>query len=344
MGTATAYPLTDNGHRVRLVGTHLDGEIIQRCKDEHYHPKLKRKLPEGVRPYFIEEIAEALEGVRVILSGVNSLGAHWIGKALSPHLYPGHTIIAITKGLEIDANGDLMILPDVLRSELPAHLRDQVSYAAVGGPCIAGELAGKRQSCVVFGSRRRETAEMLAGIFRTSYYHIWTTTELVALEYCAALKNAYTLAVGLSGGILEASGGVDASGAYMHNLAAATFAQSVTEIGRMLETAGAPPDFAASLPGAGDMYVTAVGGRTIRLGRLLGAGHTYTEARQIMAGETLEGAEIVRVMSVAIPSLEAKGLIKPGELPMMRKLIDIVVGGGKPELPLDDFFGGSGCL
>jgi len=92
------------------------------------------------------------------------------------------------------------------------------------------------------------------------------------------------------------------------------------------------------------MYVTAVGGRTIRLGRLLGAGHTYTEARQIMAGETLEGAEIVRVMSVAIPSLEAKGLIKPGELPMMRKLIDIVVSGGKPELPLDDFFGGSGCL
>ena len=59
MGTATAYPLSDNGHRVRLVGTHQDGEIIQRCKAEHYHPTLKRKLPEGVRPYFIDEIAEA---------------------------------------------------------------------------------------------------------------------------------------------------------------------------------------------------------------------------------------------------------------------------------------------
>ena len=136
---------------------------------------------------------------------------------------------------------------------------------------------------------------MLAGIFRTSYYHIWTTAELVALEFCAALKNAYTLAVGLSGGLLEASGGVDASGAFMHNLAAATFAQSVTEIGRLLEVHGARGDFAASLPGAGDMYVTAVGGRTIRLGRLLGAGHTYSEARQIMAGETLEGAEIEMV-------------------------------------------------
>jgi glycerol-3-phosphate dehydrogenase (NAD(P)+) len=340
MGTATAYPLSDNGHRVRLVGTHLDGEIIRRCKEEHFHPTLKRKLPEGVRPFYVEEIGEALEGVQVIVSGVNSLGAHWIGQALAPHIQAGQTIIGITKGLEVGEDGDLMILPDVLRGELPADVRDQVHYAAVGGPCIAGELAGRRESCVVFGSRQRETAERLAGIFGTTYYHIWTTTELTALEFCAALKNAYTLAVGLAAGILERRGGVDASGAYMHNLAAATFAQAVTEMGRILETAGAPPFFAASLPGAGDMYVTAVGGRTIRLGRLLGAGHSYAEARQMLAGETLEAAEIIRVMGQALPHLEAKGKLKPGELPLMRKLVDIVVGGGAAELPLEAFFGG----
>ena len=55
MGTAMAYPLCDNGHRVRLVGTHLDGEIIRRCKEEYYHPKLKRQLPEGVRSFYVEE-------------------------------------------------------------------------------------------------------------------------------------------------------------------------------------------------------------------------------------------------------------------------------------------------
>ncbi len=349
MGTATAYPLSDNGHRVRLVGTHLDGEIIRSCKGEQYHPTLKRQLPDSVRPYFVEEIGEALEGVEVIVSGVSSLGAHWIGKALAPHIRAGQTIIAITKGLETDANGDLVILPDVLRGDLPAGVRDQVHYAAVGGPCIAGELAGRRQSCVVFGSRHRETAEKLAGVFRTPYYHIWTTTELVALEFCAALKNGYTLAVGLAAGILEASGGVDTSGAYMYNLAAATFAQNITEIRRMLEIAGVPPSFAASafaasLPGAGDMYVTSAGGRTIRLGRLLGAGHGYEEARQMLAGETLEAAEIIRVMSRALPRLEAKGSLKADELPVMRKLIDIIVHGGKAELPLDDFFGGSGRL
>jgi glycerol-3-phosphate dehydrogenase (NAD(P)+) len=77
-------------------------------------------------------------------------------------------IIAITKGLEAADNGDLMILPDVLYRELPEEIRDEVTVAAVGGPCIAGELAGRRQSCVVYGSRDREAAVRLASIFRTS--------------------------------------------------------------------------------------------------------------------------------------------------------------------------------
>ena len=40
MGTAITYPLADNGHSVHLVGTHLDAEIIQSCKELNYHPRL----------------------------------------------------------------------------------------------------------------------------------------------------------------------------------------------------------------------------------------------------------------------------------------------------------------
>jgi len=58
MGSATAWPLTDNGHTVRLVGTHIDGEIIKSCKEKRYHPKLQREPPAGVRPYYAEEIAQ----------------------------------------------------------------------------------------------------------------------------------------------------------------------------------------------------------------------------------------------------------------------------------------------
>ncbi|MBN1536684.1 MAG: hypothetical protein JW908_08135 [Anaerolineales bacterium] len=344
MGTATSYPLSDNGHSVHLVGTHLDGEIIKSCKEKHFHPRLKRTLPQGVRPYFIEEIAEAIEGADVILSGVNSLGVHWIGRTIKPFVKPGQMIIAITKGLEADAQGNLSILPDVLASELDEAIRPQLKFAAVGGPCIAGELAGRRQSCVVFGSRDFSAAEKLADIFRTSYYHIWKTDDLVGLEFGAAFKNAYTLAVGMAYGFLETVGGVDEAGANDHNLAAAVFAQSCVEMKRLLEISGSDPSFAYKLPGSGDLYVTAVGGRTVRLGKLLGAGKSYKEARQIMAGETLESAEIIGMMGKALPKLEKDGKIKSDELPLLRALVNVIVYGKPLEFPIDQFFGGTGIL
>ncbi|HSB82734.1 MAG TPA: glycerol-3-phosphate dehydrogenase [Candidatus Methylomirabilis sp.] len=340
MGTATAYPLAENGHSIRLVGTHLDSEIIQSCKQRHYHPRLKRELPPGVRAYFLEEIAEAFVGTDIVVSGVNSLGIHWIGETIGPLLRPGQMIIAITKGLQVTAEGDLRILPDVLESEVPAGVRGHVRLAAVGGPCIAGELAGRRHSCVIFGSRDPATLDALGAAFRTSYYHVWTTTDLVGLEYCAALKNAYALGVGLAAGVLERQGGVDAAGAHMHNLAAAVFAQSCTEIERMLRILGGSPQFAVGLPGPGDLYVTCQGGRTGRLGKLLGLGHTYQEARRIMAGETLESAEIIRVMGQALPRLVARGLLGPEELPLLRTLVDVIVHGRPVALPVDGFFQG----
>lgn len=340
MGTATSYPLADNGHSVHLVGTHLDKDIITSCKENHFHPKLKRKLPQGVQPYYVEEIAEALENADVILSGVNSLGVHWIGETLRNYVKAGQMIIAITKGLEINQNGDLSILPDILADELPAGVRHQVKYAAVGGPCIAGELAGRRQSCVVFGSREKSTADTLAKLFRTSYYHIWTTSDLVGLEYCSALKNAYAMGVALAYGILKKSGGIDEANANMHNLAAALFAQSCTEINVFLKMAAATEAFTFGLPGAGDLFVTIQGGRTARLGQLLGSGCSYGEARQILAGETLEAVEIIRAIKQSIPKFENQGLIKTNDLPLMRVMIEVIVDGCEISLPIDKFFDG----
>ena len=338
MGTATAWPLIDNGHQVRLVGTHLDRGIIQSCLDYGHHPRLKRDLPEGVRPYFLEDIAEALAGAEIIVSGVNSSGAHWIGRTLTPHLKPDQLLIAVTKGLEVDEAGEILMLPEVLRRELPTGIQRKVKLAAIGGPCIAGELAGRRQSCVVFGCADRFALERLAGTFRTSYYHIWTTTDLFSLEVSAALKNAYTLGVGLVAGMLERSSGLDHAGAHMHNLAAAVFAQGCTEIEYILEMIGGTTSFAYGLPGAGDLYVTAAGGRTVRMGKLLGEGLSFATARQVMANETLESIEIIQQMAKALAAFTERALLSPQDLPLLQHLVDIVVQGKPADIPLDKFF------
>jgi glycerol-3-phosphate dehydrogenase (NAD(P)+) len=49
----------------------------------------------------------------------------------------------------------------------------------------------------------------------------------------------------------------------------------------------------AGLAGTGDLYVTCQAGRNCRLGRLLGLGLTYSQAKaKHMAAETIKGAEL----------------------------------------------------
>jgi hypothetical protein len=76
----------------------------------------------------------------------------------------------------------------------------------------------------------------------------------------------------------------------------------------------------------------------MRLGGLLGLGHTYAEAQEILAGETLEAAYIVQVLGEALPKLATRGIFGTEDFPLMRALIDVVVCERPVDLPLDACF------
>ena len=148
MGSAFSVPLADNGHTVRLVGTYLDGDIIEEVHESGWHPKLNMKLPDAVSPYTYDRLEDAMQGAELVVLGVNSLGVDWAAHMLGPLLQAETPVLMLTKGLEGDGQA-LKILPEVLRSGLPDALGSRVQLAAIGGPSIAGELAARRHTCVV---------------------------------------------------------------------------------------------------------------------------------------------------------------------------------------------------
>jgi glycerol-3-phosphate dehydrogenase (NAD(P)+) len=94
------------------------------------------------------------------------------------------------------------------------------------------------------------------------------------------------------------------------------------------------------LPGVGDMFVTSTGGRSVRVGRLLGAGLLFSDARARMGDVTLEGAAAIQVIGGALPKLTDRGVIGPGDFPLLRQM-HAVVGRGQPlAMPWSVFFGG----
>ncbi len=338
MGTALTFPAADNGHQVRLVGTHLDTEIIQSCLASRFHPRLRRTIPPTVQPYFHDQLAAALPEADVVGIGVNSRGVRWAAQAIGPHLRPGQIILMVTKGLQGRPDGSLRLLPDALAEDLPPALRQQVPIAAIGGPSIAGELAARRHTSVVFVSRDASILPGLRELFATPYYHIWTSTDMVGVEVCVALKNVYTLAVGLAAGLLEVQEQPDPAGAQMHNFAAALFAQGLVETAHMVRHMGGHIESVFSLPGAGDLYVTAQGGRNARLARLLGRGLSYSQAVEEMQGETIEGIDALLAIAPAIERSIAGGRLPPDALPLLRRLYHIVTRHEAITFDFDSFF------
>ena len=80
MGSALAFPARDNGNEVRIVGTHLDREIIDTCRKTNRHPKFERDFPDGIAFYQIEELEKAMPGTDVIIGGVSSFGVEWFAE------------------------------------------------------------------------------------------------------------------------------------------------------------------------------------------------------------------------------------------------------------------------
>jgi glycerol-3-phosphate dehydrogenase (NAD(P)+) len=339
MGSALTVPLADNGHDVRLVGTHLDRDLIDMVQATGVHPGLNRALPEQVVAYQLEQAQAAFDGAEVVVSGVNSFGVRWAGQQLASLLKPDMLVLAIAKGMDAGQNGDLRILPDVLAEQVPDDLRASIPWAAVAGPSIAGEVAARRDSCVVFTGHDQAALDRLATIFRTGWYHVWTSADLVGVEVCAAMKNCYALGVGFAEGVLDRLGEAD-SPDRNHNYEAALFAQGAVEIGQMVQLLGGRPETPYWLPGVGDMFVTSAGGRNVRAGRMVGAGLRFSEARERMGGITLEGAAAIQVIGGALPQLTERGIIGAADFPLMRHLHAVVANDQPLRMPWHTFFGG----
>lgn len=340
MGSAFAVPVADRGHEVRLVGTHLDADLIDGLRRDGVHEAMGLPLPDGISTYHHDELGDAMEGADILVLGVSSEGVRWAGEATAPYVHEGLPVLSITKGLEWDGEG-FRLLPDVLAARWPEHVRQQVQPGAVVGPCIAGELALRTPTAVVFTSRDGAMVDRLAELFRTDYYHVRCSTDLAGMEAAAAMKNAYAMAVALAFGLDEARGsdnGGNSGSVAMHNHAAAVFAQATAEMARIIDLLGGDATATAGLAVVGDLYVTCQGGRTSRLGRRLGRGETVSEAVAAMPGVTLEALDVIRVWAEALPVLETQGRLSASELPLLRHLCAMVTEEAPPELPFERFF------
>ena len=330
MGTAMSFPLRDNGHEVRVVGTPLDTAIVDRLKVDNYHTNMKRTLPEGITYYQIDELEKAIEGTDFFVGGVSSFGVEWFADYVLPRLPEKAVVLSITKGLRECESGIPETFPEYLTRR---DVTKSISFNAVGGPCTSYELADRRHTCVTFCGSDYETLTALRKVFAVEYYHISCSTDIRGVETAVAMKNVYAAAVSTAIGANELIVGM--GGQEKYNPQAGLFGESVREIGRLLKLMGGDPD--AIMLAAGDLYVTVFGGRTRKLGVLLGRGLSYEQAKEMLAGVTLESVAIAKAMSNSLRKLAESGKVDLKDFPLLLALDATIHHGAKLDIPWENF-------
>ena len=330
MGSALAFPARENGNTVRLVGTPLDREIIDACKSTGKHLKFNVPFPEGVEYFQFEEWKEAVKGCDFVIGGVSSFGVDWFLENVLAELDPSVPVLSVTKGLINLEDGALISYPEYWKRELAKKGIDR-QICAIGGPCTSYELVAHDQTEVAFCGKQPETLRMMKAAMATDYYHISLTNDVEGLESAVALKNGYALAVAMTIGLVNRT----MNDGLHYNSQAGAFYQAVKEMRYLLELQGASRD--CENIGIGDLYVTVYGGRTRKIGILLGEGKTYEEALNILSGVTLESLVVSRRVFAAISKRTEKGEVDLTRFPMLCHVADVLDRGKDAQLPWESF-------
>ena len=294
MGSAFAVPCVDNKNDVTIVGTHLENDLIEKIKsNDQIHPALKTKLSNDIQFEKFEKLQTILDqDLDVLVCGVSSIGIEWFVNQISKKYKKGIPIILLTKGLSILDN-ELTTLSDKIRTLLSKDGHSEINISAIKGPCLATGLANKMRTGTVIANPNIKEAQFLKKIISTNYYSTELSTDLQGVELSGAIKNIYSMLIGAAEGLSNTKAPIEIQSKYYLNTSASLIHRSISEMAEFVSSYGGNTETVYGLAGLGDLYVSAIGGRNSLMGKYLGQGHLYKDAKELyMKDITVEGAEL----------------------------------------------------
>ncbi len=258
-GTALAWLLRNNGHRVTLW-SYLREENEMFLKYRENVDKLPGVLLDQ-EVVFTNRLEESIPGRDMLVLAVPSPAIRSTARNMRGLVSEGQLIVNVAKGIE---EKNLMTMTDIIEEEIP-----QADVAVLSGPSHAEEVGKGLPTTIVAGAHSRETAERIQGYFMSPVFRVYTSSDMLGIETGAALKNVIALAAGMADGL-----------GYGDNTKAALITRGIAEISRLGTAMGAHLETFYGLSGIGDLIVTcaSVHSRNRKAGWLIGQGRTMEQA------------------------------------------------------------------
>ncbi len=306
MGTAFAMHAARLGVPTALWANPHDQRALAGLRSEGRHPLLPEHVPAGLSIFGPDELAGAADGCETAVMGANSHGARSLARMVKEAVGGARSVVSVAKGLE---PGTGLRISQVYGEELSAEV------VAIGGPCLAAELAEGLPTAAVWACADLERARLAGRPFESDAYQIAYTDDVVGLELCSMTKNVAAIGLGFLDGIGHPAG------EDFKNAKAALFTKAAHELSELVVACGGRPETALGLAGLGDVLVTSLGGRNRLYGDLVGSGGGPDAVLKELEGRglTVEGVDSTREVSRLA---EERGLDLPYHSAIYRVLFE----------------------
>jgi len=179
----------------------------------------------------------------------------------------------------------------------------------LSGPSFAAEVAQQLPTAVLAASPDVAATELVQAEFRSPYFRLYGSDDVIGVEIAGALKNIIAIAAGVVEGL-----------GLGHNALAALITRGLAELTRLACAAGGRRETLAGLSGLGDLVLTCTGNlsRNRHVGIELARGRSLTD---ILAGMKMI-AEGVRTTGAALALGDRYGV----ELPIATQMGEVLAG------------------
>lgn len=272
----------------------------------------KRFLPGFPFPPNLEttsSLAEAVSGKEMLVFVVPSHTLRSTAKSLKDCVDGEPLIVSGMKGIE---EGTLKRMSEVIEENLPEGFQGKV--VALLGPSIANEVVRKIPTAVVAANEDTRICEKVQNIFSTSYFRVYTNSDIIGVELGGAVKNVVVIAAGICDGMELGA-----------NTKAALLTRGLAELKRFGLAMGAKEETFSGLSGVGDLITTAFSkdSRNRYVGEELGKGRKLDDILKgmVMVAEGVKTTHSVKQLS------EKKNI----DMPITSEVYNVLFKNKKPE-------------
>ncbi len=158
-------------------------------RNERYLPDVE--LPEGLS--VTSSLAEALDGVTIVLMAVPSHGFRGVLTDMQPLAGGVEAVVSLSKGIEMGTN--------LRMSQVVAEVLPGVPAGVLTGPNLALEVAQGHPAACVVALSDDALASRVQALVHTRTFRTYRGTDVVGCEIAGATKNVMAIAAGIGDGL-----------------------------------------------------------------------------------------------------------------------------------------------